>query len=68
MDVNFLGNLERGETRSFEGYLEGKEIVLWMNGSLIDKKNDPYKGKEIGYACGWKLKGAWHQEWHESVF
>jgi len=47
--------------------INGKEIVLWMNGSLIDKKNDPYKGKEIGYACGWKLKGAWHQEWHECV-
>ena len=30
--------------------IKGKETVLWMNGSLIDKKNDPFKGKEIGSA------------------
>ena len=51
----------------FKQKINGKEIILWMNGSLIDKKNDPYKGKEIGSACGWKLKGAWHKEWHKCI-
>ena len=42
-------------------------MVAETKGMSQTKKNDPYKGKEIGYACGWKLKGAWHQEWHECV-
>jgi hypothetical protein len=47
--------------------IKGKETVLWMNGSLIDKKNDPFKGKEIGYACGWKLRGGYHPPWYDCV-
>ena len=47
--------------------IKGKETVLWMNGSLIDKKNDPFKGKNVGIGCGWKLRGAWHPAWHECV-
>jgi len=47
--------------------IKGKETVLWMNGSLIDKKNDPFKGKEIGYACGWKHRGGYHPPWYDCV-
>ena len=47
--------------------IKGKETILWMNGSLFDKKNDPFKGKNVGIGCGWKLRGAWHPAWHECV-
>ena len=37
-----------------------------MNGSLIDKKNDPFKAKKLDI-CGWKHRGGYHPPWYDCV-
>ena len=41
--------------------IKGKELVFMLNGNLHKA------GGADGGACGWKFKGAWHQDWYDCV-
>ena len=41
--------------------IKGKELIFMLNGNLHKA------GGADGGACGWKFKGAWHQDWYDCV-